>query len=167
MLSLRRSVFETNSSSTHAIMICKNPVQGKSERWTLEEGFEQLRGMGAKVVSDSYSTSIDFGPMDPKLADFGRTEEAYNTFGMKLLYAIVSFKNDEFLWGALMHFLSKKEISEIYLKVKYTQFRPKGETLGYVDHDSTEALAKIFGNGMSFEDYLFRKDVFLVIDNEG
>lgn len=167
MISLRRGVFETNSSSTHAIMICKNPVQGKSERWTLEEGFEQLRGMGAKVVSNSYSTSIDFGPMDPGMANFERTEEAYNTFGMKLLYAIVSFKRDEFLWGALLHFLAEKDISELYLKICYTQCRPQGGNFGSVDHDSTEALARIFGDGMSFEDYLFRKDVYLVIDNEG
>lgn len=174
---VRRGVFETNSSSTHSVMIqqtdpilwCDGSIQ--SDRWTLDEGLEQLKRMGVGVREESWGRiDLDFGSIDPELADFGRTEEAYNEFGMKLLYALVSFRYDKFLFGALLSYLRHGlKVGSVFLKQEYGEFAGAYSSPGFgtIDHDSMHALAKIFGSGLSFEDYLFRKDVYIVIDNEG
>ena len=169
-ISIRKNVFETNSSSTHAIMVQANYQKTTHDRWTLQEGLDQLKAMGATVKGgpdDWKGITIDLSSIDPELLEFGRTEEAYNQWGMKLLYAVVSFRSDGFLWGGLINYLKKLGIKTLMLPVKYDDYNPEGLPIGYIDHDSTEALAEIFGRGMSFEGYLTRKDVYLVIDNEG
>ena len=167
---IRRGVFETNSSSTHAIMVQANYQKTTNDRWTMAEGLEQLKVMGVIVKGNSddwEGITINLSSIDPDLLYFGRTEEAYNQWGMKLLYAIVSFRNDEFLWAGLINYLKKLNIKSLMLPVKYDDFDQEGVPIGYIDHDSTEALAEIFGRGMTFDEYLTRKDVYLVIDNEG
>ena len=167
---VRKGVFETNSSSTHAIMVQANYQKTAHDRWTVAEGLEQLKAMGAMVKGepeDWEGITVNLSSIDPELMDFGRSEEAYNQWGMKLLYAIVSFRNDEFLWTGLINYLRTLDIKTLMLPVKYDEFNQKGLPIGYIDHDSTEALAKIFGRGISFEEYLTRKDLYLVIDNEG
>ena len=167
---VRRGVFETNSSSTHAIMVQANYQKTMNDRWTVAEGLEQLKTMGAIVKGDPEDwdgISINLSSIDPDLLEFGRTEEAYNQWGIKLLYAIISFRKDEFLWMGLISYLKSIGIGTLILPVKHDHYNIKGEAVGYIDHDSTEALAKIFGRGISFEEYLTRKDVYLVIDNEG
>jgi len=168
-VTIRKGVFETNSSSTHSIMIQANGPK-QPERWTLKEGLDQLRAMGVTVTGDEdkiAGIALDFGSMDPEMAEFHRTEEAYNTWGMKLLYAIVSFMHNDFLWGGVLSYLRKFHIKTLYLKHEYNEYYREGDSFGHIDHDSTGALAEIFSNGLSFEDYLERKDVYLVIDNEG
>ena len=168
---IRRGTFETNSSSTHSIMIRENAGKDKKKTWTDDEAYEQLRAVGAVVKGkkDSWGgITLDLGSIDPELVEFIRTEEAYNTFAMKLLYAIASFKGDSFLWPALLAFLKEKlDIETVYLKTEYTCSHITGKGFGDIDHDSTDALASIFANGISMEEYLFRKDIYLMIDNEG
>lgn len=168
-MSMRKGVFETNSSSTHAIMVQKNFKSKISDKWSIEDGLEQLAAMGVKVQNDKYSSkkTLDFSAMNPELAEFDRTEEAYNTWGMKLLYAIVSFRNDEYLWGALMTYLKKVGISVVSMTISFSEYYPQGEFLGHIDHESTGTLAGIFAENMKLDEYLERKDVYLVIDNEG
>lgn len=167
---VRKGVFETNSSSTHAIMVQANYQKTTNDRWTLQEGLDQLKAMGATVKGepdDWEGITVNLSSIDPELIEFGRTEEAYNQWGMKLLYAVVSFRSDEFLWGGLINYLKKLGIKTLMLPVKYDDYNSEGRPIGYIDHDSTEALAEIFGRGMTFDEYLTRKDVYLVIDNEG
>lgn len=168
-MSVRKGVFETNSSSTHAIMIQKNFESEKSDKWTIEEGLEQLAAMRVNVQKGRYSNekTLDFSTMNPELAEFDRTEEAYNTWGMKLLYAIISFHNDEYLWAALMTYLKKVGIREIRMTISFSDYCPQGELLGHIDHESVGTLAGIFAEDMKLDEYLERKDVYLVIDNEG
>ena len=168
-INIRKGVFETNSSSTHSIMIQVNGPE-KPERWTLEEGLDQLRAMGVTIVDDRNlwgTISLNFGTMDLELAEFHRTEEAYNTWGMKLLYAIVSFLGSKFLWSGLLGYLKAKHIRSVILPQEYDEYDPNGGGFGAIDHDSVGALGRIFSHGISFEDYLERKDIYLVIDNEG
>ena len=168
---IRRGTFETNSSSTHSIMIRANAGADKNKKWTDDEAYEQLEAIGAVVSGKREGwggISLDLGAIDPEFASFYRTEEAYNTFAIKLIYAIVSFRPDSFLWPALLSFLDNKlHIKQIYFKTDYTIDHPDGKCIGDIDHESTDALAQIFADGISMEEYLFRKDIYLMIDNEG
>ena len=168
---IRRGTFETNSSSTHSIMIRANAGVDENKKWTEDEIHEQLEAIGAVVSGDKDGwdgISLDLSAIDPELASFDRTEEAYNTFAIKLIYAIVSFRYDSFLWPALLSFLNNKlGIKQIYFKTEYTDDYPDGKCIGRIDHDSDDALAQIFADGISMEEYLFRKDIYLMIDNEG
>lgn len=164
---VRKGVFETNSSSTHSIMIQRNYKKTAHDEWTVEEGLAQLEEMGVVIKPYGWGHSLDLTNLKPGVLDFGRTEEAYNQWGIKLLYAIVSFRDDPFLWGGLMTYLKEIGIRNLVMPVSYTDGYIEGKKAGYIDHESDGALARIFGNGISFDGYLRRKDVYLVIDNEG
>lgn len=176
-MNIRQGVFETNSSSTHAIVFRKGPKIDGPDRWTVEEGLDQLKRMGVSVTEDLVWNGkkkalekvydLDFSTMNEELAEFGRTEEAYNEWGVKLLYAIVSFKNDEDRWEDLFKYLRTLGIRKIALKSVYNEWSERLETMGDIDHDSTTVLADMLGQGMSLDDYLSRKDVYCLIDNEG
>lgn len=176
-MNVRQGVFETNSSSTHAIVFRKGPKIDGPDRWTVEEGLNQLRHMGVSVTEDlvwdgktkatKQVYDLDFSTMDEELAEFGRTEEAYNEWGVKLLYAIVSFKNDEGLWEDLFKYLRTLGIRKIALKSVYDEWSERWKIMGDIDHDSTTVLADMLGQGMSLDDYLSRKDIYCLIDNEG
>jgi hypothetical protein len=148
-------------------MIQCNYKKTAHDEWTVEEGLAQLEEMGVVVRPYGWGHSLDLTNLKSEMLEFGRTEEAYNQWGIKLLYAIVSFRDDSFLWGGLMTYLKKIDINNIVMTVSYSGNEIEGEKAGYIDHESDGALARIFGNGISFDGYLRRKDVYLVIDNEG
>ena len=148
MIQIRRGVFETNSSSSHSIVIMKEPyttADGEAfPTWRLsKDGILHLShyhlsfGWGKDILFDPYA---------------------------RLCYAIASyaFEDDKI-----------DEIRELCRKrVKgFSDFRfdhdGEGIDHGYVDHQSDGLLKYTLGKlGISLEEFIFNNRYIVIIDND-
>lgn len=163
MINVRKSVFETNSSSSHSIVITK------------ERAIEDRNSYFRIPVYHSKQNDYRYCPHRDDL-DFGRSPfEVLMTFERKVCYAIASFGESRFdeiedivikygkAWG-------DREISGIQLPTSlyYDDDEDEEETYyGYVDHQSMSLLGNVlFNEDISIEEFLVNPKYIVIIDGD-
>ena len=156
MLQIRKNVFETNSSSTHSLVISKN-----------ERAY-------------NYSLPIEDGVLTIPFGEFGWGPDILSTPIEKLSYLITDridlydipeeIKDDE---DAIQELIMKSEpISEIIDVIKHCcpeveevrfELDDNFTPFGYVDHES---LGTSRDDGLSIEEIVFSNKVIIMIDND-
>lgn len=138
MKTIRKNVFETNSSSTHSICITNN------------------------VLFDDLRTHIDF-----KMQSFGWEEDSFNDVETKANYLYTSLcNNKEYdLILAISDILNKNRITCTFQNPEDTKY---GGDLEYIDHYSClyEEFKKICINEEALKRYLFSSESFIVTGND-
>lgn len=153
MVSIRNSVFETNSSSSHSLVFSK-----------------KNRGY-------SYDLPVDAdGVLTIPFGEFGWGPDILKTPIEKLSYLITDnggycYDDDDKSWDDLVEeVLNNSRIQEILdivkshcPNIKEIVFEPASSYYprGYIDHDSVGT-----SNETDFEDLVFNNDIIILIDND-
>ena len=154
MITIRRGVFETNSSSSHSIVMMK-------------------RDNPTKTIGDSNMVDGDWmvdknGVMkfwyEPDL-EFGRSPfELLTSWERRLAYAIASYANDENKINEIEE-ICKKRIAG-FVEFKFPESR-YGYNHGYIDHQSYGLLQNTLKElQISLEEFIFNDRYIVVIDGD-
>lgn len=153
MINIRPSVFETNSSSSHSLVVSKR-----------DRGYDY-----DLPVDENGILTIPFG-------EFGWGPDILKTPIEKLSYLITDnsrhcYDDDDKSWDELVkEVLKNSRIQEILdtvkshcPNIKKIVFKPASSYYprGYVDHESVGT-----SNGIDPEELIFNKGVIIVIDND-
>lgn len=156
MIQVRKNIFETNSSSTHSLVISKK-----------DRGYDY----DGLIIKDGV-LHISFG-------EYGWGPEILRTPNEKLSYLITDRNNIDYDWECPP---SEEEFEELLAndpkvqeiinvvksccpeikEVKY-EFGDEYNPLGYVDHQSRGAS---YEHDLSIEDIIFSNKVIILIDND-
>lgn len=147
MIKIRNGCFETNSSSSHAMIMMK-------EDQPLPQMFNPDRWMGDNGILSIWEDDLEFGrfPFDV-LTDWYK----------RMCYAIASYGENGF-----------KEIESLLYKrldglkeVKFWGNETKYSKYGYVDHQSNGLLQEFLKeHNISLEDFIFNDRYMVVIDGD-
>lgn len=136
MKHIRKSVFETNSSSSHSITINSSATNYTS-------------------ISPDADGIIT---IDTKGYDFGWGYEDYNDFHSKACYCAIDQQNTEsnlvMLQKVIMEHTGAKEVK---LRI---------DPNSYIDHQSYGTSSDAFESEQTLKDFLFSKNSILIIDND-
>lgn len=155
----RKLVFETNSSSTHSITVCK----------TGEYDTLNYRDLDNNVVSE-------FG-------EFGWGYEEYTDAETKLSYLLTMIIETNSYCKSVEEFYDLDDFKEVEYAVKNitgangliieSNIKPSSYNAewnnhdGYVDHQSVEDIHDLMNYyGCSIEEFIFDTGITLVIDND-
>lgn len=167
MIQVRNGVFETNSSSSHSIVIAKGK---KNDRIYTEEEFKDRFYLDEKGRSSVWEHTLDFGRSPFHII---------SGFREKVLYAIAYFCGS--YQGKEQRDYYFREITDIVKKYvdgfdgfnmpkeRYwnEDTEEKGYYYGSVDHQSYGLLKSILnGEGISLEEFLTNKKYVIVIDGD-
>ena len=184
-IKIRNGAFETNSSSSHSIVIRKD-VKVPNEEITREEAIEDLnntsKDFNEPVVHDGI---FDFTRLDiDTCSDFGWGLCTFSDFSHKLLYACIDLyhsDNDITDETSTLHKLLNfiKEflgITEIILpklseeEIKSNRAYGYGDNYSYdfgaIDHQSRGTIEDVRASGHTIKEFLLNKDFYLIIDND-
>ena len=149
MLKIRNSVFETNSSSSHSIVVTKeNQIQENVDpEWYMSDDGE-----------------IDFWSEDD--LEFGRTPfDILNDWHGRLRYTIASMGEthmDEIVSACKRHIPGFD-----HFKFPHSKWDDGGNVLGYVDHQSFGLLRHTLNaHHISVEDFIFNDKYLVIIDGD-
>ena len=148
MINIRRGVFETNSSSTHSIVMMKNPEAQFPDNWY------QLSEDGGLIL---FEDDLDFGWGPDILNDsFGR-----------LCYAIASYGDKKEKMDEICE-LCKKHIpgfkSFCFMNDGYGR---RSQYHGSIDHQSVGTLDGFLKSAdVSLEDFIFNNRYLVIIDHD-
>ena len=152
MLQIRKSIFETNSSSSHAIVVKKEssaPEAKVDPKWRLDEE-------GMLVL---YGNDLEFGrtPFELLTDWFGR-----------LRYAIASLNDIEpFINICKRHVIGFKGFQFERQISLWDEEEDSEPCYGYVDHQSADLLAKFLNTkDVTLEDFVFNDRYIVVIDGD-
>lgn len=182
MIQIRRNVFETNSSSTHSIALSQESKCLYSDK-EIEDSFIKIgavftpktEGTEAKDYEDSTDRTLNLATIPEKEWSFQRDVGILDDFANKMLYALLSYQHDKIVFAALYKYLIKKmNLDKLILPFAADPYSDDisfgvGGSSG-IDHDSTSMLAYTLGmtdNKYSITDFLERKDVVVLLDQEG
>ena len=164
--SIRRNVFETNSSSIHSIAIVDN---NKTFRYTKEEAIKELCDHANGVIKNR-TLYYDKFPDTDKIFSWG--VDIFDDFYHKMLYSLIdlyseeSFNDESSEFNELVSFLKKfLDIDKIEVNTKNEKFlTPFGE----IDHQSTRLIYDVFQNNhdILLTDFLVDTKYILIIDND-
>lgn len=180
MIKIRQNVFETNSSSTHSLVILNdhaykyalkaaNPklaeefekAFGDKNRYTEDDLYEALKAVGAKIDIEHHT--LDLTEVDPEHFNFGYTgPTAYADPAHKLFFVLTMFDNDgwsydpdDYLVKRFREFLSSYGIMHV--------LPPKDGWTG-IDHQSREEIE--YAVKYDIENFILRKDYVLLLDHD-
>ena len=179
MLKIRNNVFETNSSSTHSLVILSDSSYINALRAvepTLAEKLEEYLGKEAKYTREEIEKSfadigatlkdevLDLTNVDPEHFDFGYTGgKAYSDPAHKLLFVLTMFEDDGFGYHYDPDYFKdsfKETLKELGIK---EVINPKDGFTG-IDHQSREEI--IDAVKYDIPNFLLRKDYVLVLDHD-
>lgn len=180
MIKVRYDVFETNSSSTHSLIILNdhkyryalkaaNPqlaeefekAFGEENRYTKEDLYKALENIGAKVDIEHHT--LDLTEVDPKHFDFGYTgPTAYVDPAHKLLFVLTMLDNDGWSYDPDDYF--KKRFQELLSSYDITYVLPPKDGWTGIDHQSREEIE--YDVKYDIENFIFRKDYVLLLDHD-
>lgn len=178
MIQVRRNVFETNSSSTHSIALT---TEGPT-LYTDKEIADSFVKIGALLTPGAFvrelyddGRTLNLATIPEAEWSFQRNVGILDDFANKTLYALLSYKNDKLILPAIYRFLLKRlALDQVILPFfmdKYDDELQLGVSAECgIDHDSTSALAFALGasdNKYSLMDFLNRKDIVVLLDQEG
>ena len=156
MIFIRKGVFETNSSSSHSIVMMKNdyPVGTVGD---------------SDMVDPDWHVNKD-GVMDFWFEDdlnFGRSPfELLTDWYGRLRYAIATYGGDKNKLNELEAICQRRIAGFICFKFKEDRWE-KGEYHGYIDHQSMGLLdAALAKYSVSIEDFIFNDKFIVVIDGD-
>ena len=137
---IRQGVFETNSSSTHSVVIAKGGKYDLTQLPALDEN----------------------GNLEITSGEFGWEIETHTSVYEKITYAATFAKNYgsqiEMLTRVLKEYTGAKEVK--YIKQDdYYDF-------GYIDHQSVDEAASIFDSKESLVNFLFNPASYFETDND-
>ena len=148
MIKIRRSTFETNSSSMHSLVITKNKNVTTLEK--LEEDI-YIPNDGKLRIYDSDELYYDRAPFRMLMTPFD-----------KLKYLIASNENDKKKVKELINTFKK-----LYPKVKDISFPDDdyepGTFYGKVDHQSRGFIDKLLKENMITEEEFLSEDKYIII----
>lgn len=166
MKTIRESVFETNSSSTHSVCI-----RGKDKKIELKDFYHELRSY---IQGDNY-LHVSFG-------EFGWGPDYYSEPINKLSYVLTMIAQLNNLSGWYTDFTDDYLREEIEKTVEFQEvdnfikniYNCAGIYIdsfsGYIDHQSYEdyrTLKDFFDDyGTTLEEFIFNPYVELIIDND-
>ena len=169
---IRRSVFETNSSSMHSIAISK--VNGK---YTDEEVYESFKyydkHYGRK--KDLHIQFLNDYMKDKEATCFGRSPfRILSTFCDKLRYYIASRSN---IWEDADYTKFLNHIMERYSRIKSFEFTKTPECekeytdniydYGYIDHESREMLFSfLLKKNIDIDEFLTNRKYIIFVDGD-
>ena len=154
MKKIRNSVFETNSSSTHSICVCK-----------------ENRGI-------VFPEKIDINIQD---YEFGWEHEKYSSTDEKLAYIIMGItaryysqgitetcKKIELLLKTIGQWIKRVSVHGLYFLCYDGSAYIEEENYGYVDHASEmeELLDAVLNDEETLKRYLFSSDSFILTGND-
>lgn len=142
MKKIRKSVFETNSSSTHSISISDS----------------------GKINPNSLF--VDNGICKIYTRDFGWEEKVYYDTPTKAAYCLTYIKNYNCKY-ILKEMLIKviKEVTGAN-KVVFVKSNSKYNPWGYIDHQSLEVCEEVFNSEEDLKSFIFNENSFLKTDND-
>lgn len=156
MIQIRRSVFETNSSSSHAIIVKKSGKIVPREDALQAVHYEGRKRADEPFTIDMWESELEFG-RSPFEVLFGWED--------KLRYAIASYAYEDGAYDRILGEVKQylPEIADIQLPKDYN-----GETTyGYVDHQSSGLLQGFLKkNNVSIRDFIFNDRYIVVIDGD-
>lgn len=144
MRTIRRGVFETNSSSTHSIAICALRPGDKPDTLPVEED----------------------GSVHIYRGEFGWEEETYRDAATKASYCLTYAESDINKLSSLERVIlanvpgSKSVVFENQEKDAY------GIAFGYIDHQSDDVCSRAFENDEALRDFIFSRNSELHTDND-
>lgn len=149
---IRRSVFETNSSSQHSICVTK--TDGIYDFTNYEDTHLYLHEDGSIYLWE--------GDLE-----FGRGFQVLSTFYDKLCFVIASLcsssPNPESIIDELNGIIKKYMPDFNYIEVSPSRYY----TYGYIDHQSTGLLQHFLKtHKLSIEDFLVHKKYIVIIDGD-
>ena len=156
MISIRRSVFETNSSSSHSIVMTKQnkPIKSELEGNMIDGGWH-VNNEG--IIDFWFEDDLNFGrsPFELLTDWYGR-----------LRYAIASYSYDADKINDIEEICQRRIAGFTQFKFKKDRWEEKPYR-GYVDHESANllqhALAKF---DISLEEFIFNDRYIVVIDGD-
>lgn len=164
MINIRRGVFETNSSSSHSIVVMKD------SQYETEEYFNTLCEVvieyDEELVQYIKSGEYRLSRFECDL-EFGRSPfTVLDDFRSKLRYAIAYYQDDEDKIKEIMEVL-KKYTGCTKIVYPYTWNKDEAqEYKGYIDHQSIGILDSLINSGVSIEEFLTNRKYFVVIDGD-
>lgn len=156
MITIRKGVFETNSSSSHSIVLTKENHQSE----TIADS-NMIDG-GWRVNKDGI---MDFWCEED--LEFGRSPfELLTDWYGRLRYAIASYGNDKERLKDIEEICQRHIAGFVCFKFKKDRWDNQ-EYHGYVDHQSTGLLqAALKKHNTSLEDFIFNDKYIVVIDGD-
>jgi len=156
MIYIRKGVFETNSSSSHSIVMMKGDRPSKTiTDSNMVDGGWHVNKNG--TIDFWFEHDLEFGrsPFDLLTDWYGR-----------LRYAIASFANNPEKIDELEQICQKRIAG--FVKFKFIEDRWEGgDYHGYVDHQSSRILECALNKyNISLEDFIFNDRYIVVIDGD-
>ena len=162
MIKMRRNAFETNSSSSHSIVVVKRNNLSKDEE---------------PQPTRAYYDNNAYNSRPPSYKIEWWNEHGFDRAPFEILYSWVDkalyYMSDRLSWSR-----NKKEIDAVIdevtkaIKTKHPEFNgfekltdSNGYFLGAVDHQSLGLATKAVKN-MGLEEFLFNPKVIVVIDGD-
>ena len=178
-IKVRNGAFETNSSSSHSIVLKRG--QGVETSYlTSEEAIDDLNSTSKSddepVVHDGI---LDFTRLDiDTLDDFGWGIDAFTDFSHKMLYAIIDSYHSQKditdensvlcrIFSFLKEFLNVHTI--IYPKCTEADRWDDDDReyyFGSIDHQSQGTISELRESGYTIKEFLLNKNFVLYIDND-
>lgn len=145
MIQIRPGVFETNSSSSHAIVVKKTAAS------TFDPNDYHAR-----------DGEIIFYPHD---LEFGWGFDILSTWYERLCYAIASLQDEQDMIETMQDACRKKFKKDI--RFSFERNYHGGTDYGYIDHQSQGLLQHFLADrNISIEDFIFNDRYIVVIDND-
>ena len=159
----RKSAFETNSSSTHSIVIS-----------------------GGNYVSDKLHVNAD-NEIEAHSGEFGWGYDEFNDAETKLAYCVTylmlninknvdqeSFTKNDIEWlgflgntDSRIGMLANVIITETGKNIRFMKDACDYSPWGYIDHASDDVCEQAFESEKSLRDFIFNPDSTLIIDGNG
>ena len=153
MLQIRNGVFETNSSSSHSIVVTK----GNADNVNQDHGWH-INDNGICKIYDSEDLEFGRYPFDVLYTWYDRMRYAIASYGDE-----EHFKEIENL--CVQHI---ENLKQIVLPKDYSSDSNEKETYyGWVDHQSSGLLQHFLDkNNVTLEEFLFNDNYIVIIDGD-
>lgn len=180
MKQIRRKTFETNSSSTHSLVIVTNEdymqglkamfpeeyasIQQKLEKMGLRYTKEEVKESFEKIGATLNRMHLNLENVDPKEFDFGYVDyTVYTDPAHKILFALTMF-DDEYGYYYYDPDYYKDRFRETLLSmgIKYIK-NPKNGFTG-IDHQSRDEIVDQVKYDL--DNFISRRDYILVLDHD-
>lgn len=138
---IRKSIFETNSSSCHSIVLGKGDFKRTGNGFDVEGGVVRI-----------YPGEFGWGP------------EKFTDAATKASYALTWAKQAES--EECLGMLETAIMGVTGYKVEFVESGDDTYPWGYIDHQSSEVGGEVFVDDETLENFIFNPNSILVIDND-
>lgn len=152
MIKIRRGIFETNSSSSHVIVLTNESCETNYDTYATCGHLRNIKKTGENVlfIEGHY---------------FDRNFEVFTSWIDRLSYSLASFKHNDIMIEQILDIVKKRRPDIDRFKFAKTY---EGETdYGTVDHQSSSLLRDMINDaGVKLEDFIFNDHFILFCDGD-